>query len=90
MSLQHLHQSIIKALEEEEARLAKQAVNMRAAVGLPADEYAMVQCQTLATAYGLNVAAQLATKQYRLMVDPPKTADDAANDQPQQRKPLYG
>ena len=91
MSLQFLHESIIKALEAEATRLANQAIAMRANIGTPADEYAMVQCQTLATAYGLTAAMQIVTKQYRLMVDPPQEApaDEQPADQPK-RRPYYG
>lgn len=90
MSLSFLHDNIKKALEAEAARLATQAIAMRANVGMPADEYAMVQCQTLATAYGLTQAIQIVTKQYRLMIDPQKEAPANADEPQKHNRPLYG
>jgi len=90
MSLQFLHDEIRKALEDEAARLAQQAISMRASVGLPADEYAMVQCQTLATAYGLTQAMQIVAREYRRMVDPHKDAEGTDESHKPQQRPLYG
>lgn len=90
MSLQFFHEELRKAFEAEAAKYANQAIGMRASVGLPADEYALVQCQALATAHGLTLAMQIATREYKRMVDPPpKQEDDPTPRQPQQR-PLYG
>ena len=90
MSLQFLHESILKAIEVEAVRLANQAIGMRAAVGLPADQYAMVQAQTLATAYGLQQAAVIVTRQYKLMTEAPAKQDANDDEPPKQQRPLYG
>lgn len=90
MSLDFLRQSIVKALEDAATERTNRAINMRANIGIPADQYAMMQAQTLAEAFALQQAARIVNAEYKKMTDPPKEAP--ANDEKpqQQNRPHYG